>query len=64
MLSLSSPDAYFEFHPDRLSDVDEDGWPEYTDGYGNYFILVDGNVLFLESSTQSEYTVDDLQDTH
>ena len=59
--STPNRDVYYEFPAARLTDVDNDGWPEYTDRDGNFFILRNGRVLLYNTSTQTEYSFDDLQ---
>ena len=56
-------DAYYEFPPTRLTDVDHDGWPEYTYRNGNFFILRNGKVLVYDPSTKTEYSLEDLENT-
>ena len=59
--STPDRDVYYEFPPERLTDVDNDGWPEYTDRKGNFFILRNGKVVLYNITTQMEYSFDELQ---
>lgn len=50
----------YDFGSLRTTDRDRDGWVEFVDNSGNYFVFRNGRPGVLDASTNAVYTADDL----
>jgi len=53
--------VHFEFDLDQLTDIDNDGWPEYKNAMNRYFILRNEEVYLYDISLDKAYSLEDLQ---
>ena len=55
---------FYEFVESRLIDSDNDGWPEYVDDQGNYFLLREGELWIHYTESDDQQSLRDMEAAH
>ncbi len=52
--------VFYDFDDSRMTDVDNDGFPEFVDRRGNFYILRDGQTFVQDRSDGTVISIEDL----
>ena len=60
----SSSFVFFDFTESQLVDTDNDGWPEYVDHLGNYFLLREGEIWIHYAESDEQQSLREIESRH